>query len=39
VAGNRGERNAWLARAHEALKAVTDQADREPIEEDLKTIR
>ncbi|MFI5258826.1 MAG: hypothetical protein ACHQ01_04360 [Candidatus Limnocylindrales bacterium] len=39
LAGNRDERNAWLARARVAAKAVADPNDRGPIEEDLKTIR
>jgi hypothetical protein len=39
VAGNKNERNAWLARAHEAIKAIKSQEDREPIEADLKTIK
>jgi len=39
VAGDRKERDAWLARARDALKSVTDPQEREPIEEDLKSIR
>lgn len=39
VAGNKSEKNAWLARAHEALKSVADPDDRESIEADLKTIK
>jgi hypothetical protein len=39
VAGNKAETKAWLSRAREALKAVPDRDDRQPIEEDLKTIK
>jgi hypothetical protein len=39
LSGNKGEKHAWLARAREALKAVADPGEREPIEEDLKSIK
>jgi hypothetical protein len=39
IAGDKRERDAWLARAREALKAVTDPEEREPIQEDLKSIK
>ena len=39
VAGSKKERDVWLARAREALKSVTSAEDREPIEEDLKSIK
>jgi hypothetical protein len=39
VAGDRRERDAWLDRAHSALKSVAKPDDRRPIEDDLKTIK
>ena len=39
VAGNKDEKKAWLARAREALKSVANPEDRQPIEDDLKTIK
>jgi len=39
LAGNKKEKNAWLARARQALKSVPDPNEREPIEEDLKSIK
>jgi hypothetical protein len=39
VAGDKKERDAWLSRAREAVKAIRNQEDREPIEADLKTVK
>jgi hypothetical protein len=39
LAGSKNERNAWLGKAREALKSIADPNEREPIEEDLKTIK
>jgi lipopolysaccharide biosynthesis protein len=39
LAGNKPEKKIWLSKAREALKAVTDPDDRQPIEADLKTIK
>jgi hypothetical protein len=39
VAGDKKQRDAWLARAREALRSVSDPTEREPIEEDLKSIK
>jgi hypothetical protein len=39
VAGDKRERDAWLDRAHTALKSVAKPDDRRPIEDDLKTIK
>jgi hypothetical protein len=39
VAGDKAETKTWLSKAHEALKAVPDPDDRQPIEADLKTIK
>ena len=38
LAGSNDEKDMWLARAREALKAVADKGDRAPIEADLNTI-
>jgi hypothetical protein len=38
LAGNSHEKDMWLARAREALRAVADKDDRAPIEADLNTI-
>jgi hypothetical protein len=38
LAGNNKQKDAWLAKAREALKSVADPNDREPIEHDLKSI-
>jgi len=38
VAGDEEQKNAWLARAREALVSISDPADREPIEADIKSI-
>ena len=38
LAGNRKEKDAWLAKARKALESIADPSDREPIESDLKTI-
>jgi hypothetical protein len=39
LAGNNKEKDAWLAKARQALKSIRDPNDREPIEADLKTIK
>ena len=39
VAGDKERRNAWMARAREAVKSIVNRDDREPIEDDLKTIK
>ena len=39
VAGDKKERDAWLSRAREAVKAIKNEEDREPIEADLKTVK
>ncbi len=39
LAGSKGEKNAWLDRAREALKSVPDPDEREPIEADLRSIK
>jgi hypothetical protein len=39
VAGDKREKNVWLDRARTALKSIAKPDDRQPIEEDLKTIR
>ena len=39
VAGDKDQKNAWLARARAAAKSIADRDDREPIEDDLKTIK
>jgi hypothetical protein len=38
LAGNRKEKDAWLAKARKALESIADPSDHEPIEADLKTI-
>jgi hypothetical protein len=38
LAGNKKQKDEWLAKAREALKSVADPGDREPIENDLKSI-
>ena len=38
LAGNKKERDRWLAKARDALQSIADPSDREPIEADLKTI-
>ncbi|MGD0121034.1 MAG: hypothetical protein ABSC46_00545 [Candidatus Limnocylindrales bacterium] len=39
VAGDRKQKDALLAKARQALKSIKDPDDRQPIEEDLKTIK
>ena len=39
VAGDKKQRDTWLAKGRQALKSIKDADDREPIEADLKTIR
>ncbi|MGA3029184.1 MAG: tetratricopeptide repeat protein [Candidatus Limnocylindrales bacterium] len=39
LAGNKDEKNAWLSKARATAKAIADPNDREPIEEDLKTVK
>jgi hypothetical protein len=39
IAGDKAQKDAWLARAREALKAIASPDDRQPIEDDLKTIK
>jgi hypothetical protein len=39
LAGAKEQKNAWLAKAREALKSIANRDDREPIEEDLKSIK
>jgi len=39
VAGDRKQRDALVAKARQALKAIKDPDDRRPIEDDLKTIK
>ena len=38
VAGDRTEAEAWRARTNDALAEVADVEDREPIEDDLRTL-
>ena len=39
LAGDKNQKHAWLTKARDALRAIKDPADREPIEADLKTIK
>ena len=39
VAGDNRQKDAWMAKARQAIKAIKDRDDREPIEADLKTIK
>jgi hypothetical protein len=38
VAGDKEQKRTWLARAREAVKTISDPDERQPIEEDIRSL-